>query len=165
MSLTLILTRHGKSDWSGEEEDFDRVLAPRGVKAAAALGRWLVAEGHLPDTALVSPAARTVETFERIAAALPRRPEAVYRQPLYHAAPATILDAIRGATGSCLLYVGHNPGIGMAAVRLAAEAPDHDQFDAYPTGATTVFRFETDRWSEIAEGAGEVVDFVVPREL
>ena len=165
MSLTLILTRHGKSDWTGEEEDFDRMLAPRGQKAATALGRWLAEEGHLPDTALVSPAARTVETFERIAGELPSRPEVTYHQPLYHAAPATILGAIRQATGECLLYVGHNPGIGMAAERLAVEAPDHDQFDAYPTGATTVFRFDVDRWTEIAEGAGEVLDFVVPREL
>ena len=165
MTLTLILTRHGKSDWSGEEEDFDRMLAPRGIKAAGALGAWLVEEGHLPDTALVSPAVRTIQTFEGIAAGLPSRPEVTYHQPLYHAAPATILDAIRKASGDCLLYVGHNPGIGIAAERLAMEAPDHDQFDAYPTGATTVFRFDVESWAEVREGAGEVVDFVVPREL
>ena len=165
MSLTLILTRHGKSDWTGEQDDFDRVLAPRGVKAATALGRWLAGELYVPDAALVSPAARTVETFERIAAELPERPEATYLQPLYHAAPATILDAIRKVEAPCLLYVGHNPGIGIAAARLAGEAPDHDQFDAYPTGATTVLRFEIHRWSDLRENAGEVVDFVVPREL
>ena len=165
MTRTLILTRHGKSDWTGEEEDFDRILAPRGIKAATALGRWLAAEGHLPDAALVSPAARTVETFERIASELSRRPDVTYHQPLYHAAPATILDAIRKARGDCLLYVGHNPGIGMAADRLASEPPDHDQFDAYPTGATTVLRFDIEDWSALTQGAGEVIDFVVPREL
>ena len=165
MSRTLILTRHGKSDWGGTEDDFDRALAPRGERSAAALGTWLAEEGLRPNTALVSSARRTVETYAGIAAALGEAPEPALKDNLYHAAPFTILDEVRKAEGETVLLVGHNPGIAMAAAALVSAAPDHPRFDDYPTGATTVIRFDIDDWRDLAEGTGTVAAFVIPREL
>ena len=165
MSRTLILSRHGKSDWGGDEDDHDRTLAPRGERAAEALGRWLAVEGLRPDQALVSSARRTVETFAGIAEALGDAPEPKYMDRLYHAAPSTILDTLRRAEGKTVMLVGHNPGIAMAAAALVAEAPDHPRFGDYPTGATTVIRFDIEAWPELAEGSGTVAAFVIPREL
>jgi len=38
---TLILLRHAKSDWSGDETDVARPLAKRGRRQAPDAGRWL----------------------------------------------------------------------------------------------------------------------------
>ncbi|MGB5457997.1 MAG: histidine phosphatase family protein, partial [Gammaproteobacteria bacterium] len=41
MSRTLILLRHGKSDWNTDDDDFDRPLKKRGKNASAMVGEWL----------------------------------------------------------------------------------------------------------------------------
>jgi phosphohistidine phosphatase len=166
MTLTLILTRHAKSSWEDPAlDDFNRPLNDRGRRAAAALGEWLTSRGYLPEAAVLSPARRTVETFDRLGA-----PFAEVRRSsvpaLYEADAGTIMEVLRGQDGAqCLILVGHNPGIGDAAATLAATPPRHAQFSRYPTGATTVLRFPGDDWSALADGAGDAVDFVVPREL
>jgi phosphohistidine phosphatase len=41
----LLIMRHGKSDWEGGVADHERPLAPRGVRAAQSMGRFLAAAG------------------------------------------------------------------------------------------------------------------------
>ena len=60
----LILFRHGKAEAdSASGDDFDRRLAPRGVRESAAMGRSLAELGMCPDLVLASPSARTRETW------------------------------------------------------------------------------------------------------
>ncbi len=166
MTLRLIIIRHAKSSWGDPlADDHDRVLNDRGHRSADAIGDWLASSGHLPDTALCSTAARTVETLDRITARLPSRPEISYVRRLYHADPGTILDAVREATGSTVAVIGHNPGIGGFADAMAAAAPDHPDFQRYPTAATTILEFDTDQWQNVRPSAGRTLDFVVPRDL
>ena len=66
---TLLLLRHGKSDWSAGVSDADRPLAKRGRKAARAIGEFLSRAGAVPDVVVSSPARRAVETAELVAAA------------------------------------------------------------------------------------------------
>jgi phosphohistidine phosphatase len=84
---------------------------------------------------------------------------------LYDAPAERMLDVLRGAAADPVLLIGHNPGIGEFAARLAIAPPAHERFEDYPTGATTVFRFVRDAWANIGWGEGEVVDFVTPRQL
>ena len=50
----LILLRHGKAESeSVSGDDFDRRLAPRGVRESAAMARTLAELGFVPDVALV----------------------------------------------------------------------------------------------------------------
>lgn len=162
MTLRLTLIRHAKSSWDGEEPDHDRTLSPRGREAADALGRWLV--GQVPEEALCSAAARTRETWARIAGAC-HGPEARPVPELYHADPATILRVLRTATAPHVAIIGHNPGIATFAHRIAARPADHARFGDYPTGATTVITFDAPNWAEVSWGMGQVVDFVIPRDL
>jgi phosphohistidine phosphatase len=60
---TLIVLRHGKSDWSGGEPDHLRPLARRGRRQAPEAGRWLAHNVAAIDLAVVSPAERTRETW------------------------------------------------------------------------------------------------------
>ena len=163
----LILIRHAKSAWDDPEaEDHDRVLNERGRRAASALGAWLAEKRIVPGQALVSDSARTVETWQRIAAALPAAPEAELVPALYLAGPARMLDVLRAhGRADTVAMVGHNPGIGEFAAEMVAAPADHPRFAHYPTGATTVMDLPVPPWSEVAFGTAKVADFIVPRDL
>jgi phosphohistidine phosphatase len=166
MTAKLILTRHAKSDWGDPSlDDHDRPLNDRGRRSADAIGKWLASERHLPDMLISSTAMRTRETWALISRALPVGIAARWERRLYHAGPQDILDVLRRAQGQTILMLGHNPGIGTAAANLAAAPHPHPRFADYPTGATTVFRFDIDDWAEADWRGATIVDFIVPREL
>lgn len=166
MTLTLILSRHAKSDWGIPAlPDFDRPLNDRGRRAAPAIGRWLQARGYLPKEVILSGARRTVETWDGMAPAFDAAPVIRTDHRLYDAPAERMLAVLREAQASSVLLIGHNPGIGAFANRLAIAPPSNPRFEDYPTGATTVFRFFRELWADIGWGEGEVVDFVTPRQL
>ncbi|MCP5037073.1 MAG: histidine phosphatase family protein [Rhodobacteraceae bacterium] len=166
MTLRLILTRHAKSNWDNPAlEDHDRPLSRRGRASATAIGGWLADRNYSPDQVLCSSAARTQETWARIAAKLPAAPDPAILVALYLADPGEMLGELGGANGQCVMLIAHNPGSAWLAQGLARSAPPDTRFQNYPTAATTIFDFETDRWAEIEKGSGKVVDFVVPRDL
>ena len=114
---------------------------------------------------ILSGALRTVETWEHIAPAFDPAPPVRVERRLYDAPAERMLDVLRSAERGSTMLIGHNPGIGEFALRLAITPPDHPRFEDYPTGATTVFRFRRDAWGDVGWGDGEVADFVVPRDL
>lgn len=154
MTCRLILMRHCKSDWRIGLEDHERPLNPRGQRAAQALGDWLRDKDYLPDQALVSDAARTSETFARLALGT----DADYKTNLYLAPPNSIWAEVAACDPGTLLLIGHNPGIGDLATALAQGACVHPSFSAYPSGATAVF--DGADWNSL-----RFRDFVVPRDL
>lgn len=161
----LILTRHAKSAWDEPlTDDHDRPLNTRGRAAAAELGQWLASRDYLPDEVICSTAARTAETWERVAAALSGAPSARMEPRLYQAAPDRLLKLLQSASGTCVMMLAHNPGIGEFAAMLPAEPPQHADFARYPTCATLVVDFEIADWADLAPARGSVLDFFVPTE-
>jgi phosphohistidine phosphatase len=166
MTLTLILTRHAKSDWGTPAlPDYDRPLNDRGRRSATALGQWLAESGPRPAEVVLSGALRTVETWRGMAVAFDPPPPVRTERRLYDASAEGMLDVLRRTKASPVLLIGHNPGIGELADRLASAPPAHPRFGDYPTGATTVFRFPSESWADIGWGEGEVLDFITPRQL
>ncbi|MEM9475423.1 MAG: histidine phosphatase family protein [Pseudomonadota bacterium] len=166
MSRTLILMRHAKSSWSDASiDDFDRPLNNRGRKSSTALGAWLAARDLVPQEVLVSGARRTVETWQGIATHMPAQALMRSEPALYLAAAETIVATLRQATAPIVLLIGHNPGIGACAAQLVETAPEHEKFDQYPTGATTVMQFAGADWRSVSARQGQLLEFVVPREL
>lgn len=158
---TLILMRHAKSDWSHGVTDHERPLNSRGRKSAAALGQWLRDQGLVPDDALVSDAARTRETW----AGLDLPIEARFLPSLYHATAEKIFDLIKNESADTLLILGHNPDIAELAHRLIDTPPADLAFDNYPTGATTILRFDIGDWADLNFEQGQCVAFQTPRPL
>jgi phosphohistidine phosphatase len=166
MTLSLILTRHAKSDWGTPGlPDYDRPLNDRGRRSATALGHWLAENGPRPAEVVLSGALRTVETWRGMAVAFDPPPPVRTERRLYDASAERILDVLRVAKGSPVLLIGHNPGIGELANRLAIAPPRNPRFEDYPTGATTVFRFLRENWADVGWGEGEILDFITPRQL
>lgn len=160
----LILTRHAKSAWDDPAmADHDRPLNGRGRRSAMELGEWLHSRGYEPDEVLCSTAARTRETWARVAAApLEVTPRVTFAEALYHATPEQMLEVLKGATGDCVMMIGHNPGIAEFAASLPARAPADPDFHRYPTAATLVIDFQVPDWTGVSPGVGSVLDFFVP---
>lgn len=162
--LRLILMRHAKSDWNHPHlGDHDRPLNKRGVASAKALGGWLRRTGYQPDQVLSSSSERTGQTCVELA--LPDETPITFTRTLYLAEPEIMLDALRTATGQCVLMLGHNAGIAEMAERIVKAPPQHDRFADYPTGATLVVDFDAEAWKQIGWHQGQPIDFVIPREL
>ena len=130
-------------------------------RSAAALGSWLKENGYLPDQILSSSSQRTRETCD----GLKLDADTAFLDALYHAGPGQMLSVLKGATGQCVLMLGHNPGIALFAHDLVQEAPAHPRFGDYPTCATLVVDFPVEDWTELQPGTGRVVTFIIPREL
>lgn len=159
---TLLLMRHAKSDWGDPRlPDSARPLNTRGRRAATALGAWLHAQDLHPDQILCSPSVRTQETCTRLK--LDTAPDLI--DALYLAEADEMLAVLRRATGNLVLMLGHNPGIAEFAALLVANAPDHDRFDDYPTGATLMAQFDITDWSALQPGTGAVLQFLTPHDL
>jgi phosphohistidine phosphatase len=94
------------------------------------------------------------------------KPAVQWHRALYLAAAQNMLDMLRGAeTAQSVLMLGHNPGIAQFADMLVKLAPNHPRFRDYPTGATTIIEFPAETWADVDWGTGQVVDFIVPREI
>ena len=157
--------RHAKSSWGNPGvADHDRPLNKRGTDSAFLLGEWLREKDLLPDEALVSSARRTQETF----AGLNLKIDSTVKRELYHSSSDLLMETLYEATGECVIVIAHNPGIGDLALRLARmmrQHPNHSRFADYPTGATLVLQWDADSWGSIDWSQGEILEFIVPREL
>ncbi len=166
MTLRLILMRHAKSSSDHQGGDHARPLNNRGRNAATVIGGWLAAKGYVPVLVLCSNAERTAQTWALISAKLGGSPSVLFQRELYMAAAEKLFQVLRQVQDAkTVLILAHNPGIAVLASALADRAPAHRRFDDYPTAATTILYFETDSWNKLTPGTGQVVDFVVPRDL
>ena len=162
----LYLLRHAKSDW-GElaAPDIDRPLAPRGRKAARAVGRHLKSSGTSPELILCSPARRTRQTLELITEVWEVAPKVSFEPWLYAASASTLLANLQALPPKTLsaMLIGHNPSMEELAATLAGTGAELARLrDKFPTGALATLRVP--EWRQLAPGCAELVTFVVPRD-
>lgn len=110
---TLILLRHAKSDWSGDEADVDRPLAKRGRRQAPEAGQWLATHVGRIDMAVVSTAKRASDTWDLVSAELGDRPLTRPDEGVYAGSASELLEIVRslGEEYVTVVLVGHNPGL------------------------------------------------------
>lgn len=165
---TLYLLRHAKSSWDDPAlPDRKRPLAPRGRRDAKRIAKHFNRLGIDPELVLCSPAERTRETLALVRPALPRSAVSL-EDDLYGAPSDRLLERLRTVpedVGSVML-IGHTPGLQDLAVGLAAVGPELERLKAkFPTAALATLTLERTTWSELKEGDGELVAYVVPKEL
>lgn len=145
----LILLRHGKAEADSDTgEDFDRRLAPRGVRESEEMAAQLADMGFTPDLALVSPAARARGTWES-AGTVFTQAETRFDDELYHADSGTIrrVAEAAGEGFATVIVVGHNPGLQELTIRLLMEGSAPASLIAraqrnFPTASAAVFLFD-----------------------
>lgn len=160
----LILMRHAKSDWSGNVDDFERVLTKRGQKNCQALRTWFTENKIKPDVALVSSAKRTQLTFELIFGTPEIRPVSIqYQETLYEGDSAQIIQTIRkvASTHNTILVIAHNPSISQAAYSLCMLG-QKESLSIFPTGAFAMLSFPKPKFEY---NSGELIHFISGQTL
>jgi phosphohistidine phosphatase len=165
----LMLLRHAKAEWHDPSmADFDRHLSEAGRAAAERMGRAIGARGLAFDAALVSSAARAVETAADFGtgygAQLPARLEPL----VYLASVETLLGLVRRTDDGVarLLIVGHNPGLERLALLLSRQdAPLRSRVEGFPTSAFVHLELDVDHWSDAGPAGGRIETFLSPSDL
>ena len=161
----LILMRHAEAERAaGSGRDRDRALSARGRADAAAMGRALAGRGLRPDLALVSPAARTRQSWDLLHDAFGdvqvRDDEALYNGGAD--ALRRLVESVEDEAG-CLMVVAHNPGIHLLAVEYLVEgAASPSVLDrmsgGFPPVAAAIFGVD-------AAGRRTLEGYLQPRDL
>ncbi len=148
---TLVLLRHGKSDWSGPEPDVDRPLAKRGLRQAPEAGRWLASGVGPVDLAVVSAAERARQTWQLVADELGDQPPVRVEDRVYAASDSQLLEVVRDLPedAATVVVVGHNPGLEDLVEVLAGE------WVAMPTSGLAVLELRGP-WSSAGQAPCEV---------
>ncbi len=160
---TLLVMRHAKSDWGAASlGDHERALAPRGIKAARKMGRFLAESGTVPDLVISSTAVRALTTAELAGEAGAWGCDIVTSQDLYASDPDRVLDVIRETGNGIqrLLIAGHEPTwsalvgwlIGGGRVRM-------------PTAAVACLDLPKGDWIDLAPATCELRWLMTPRML
>lgn len=161
--LRLVLLRHGKSSWDDARlDDFERPLAPRGLRNVPEMGRRLARRGLVPDLVVSSPAVRALATARGVAREIGYREDRIREAPeLYLASPDEILATVRATPAGvgALMVVGHNPGLTELANRL-----DDIRLDNMPTAAMLCVEFNTGAWADIRPAEAELCWFDYPKK-
>jgi phosphohistidine phosphatase len=169
--LTLSLLRHAKSSWADARlRDAERPLSERGERAAPRMGAYMARLRIAPDLVLCSPAMRARQTLELVLPFLEGKPEVVYEEALYLAAPATMLKRLSKLPASVrhAMIVGHDPGMHNLALELAgtgAEAEMQALAEKFPTAGLAVIEFGVSSWPKVRPGGGRLAVFAAPRRL
>jgi phosphohistidine phosphatase len=143
MAQTLILLRHAKAVPWGYEDDFNRELAPRGIKHMRRLARWLPANLEVPQRVLCSSSQRTRETLAPLLEGWPLDQEKVtYTDEIYLAGTGSLHNLAQDAFESVdsLMMVGHNPGFEYLAFHYMDRRQTPDIYKM-ATGTLGVFEF------------------------
>ncbi|MBU2569522.1 MAG: histidine phosphatase family protein [Gammaproteobacteria bacterium] len=159
MTRTLMLLRHGKSDWEVDADDFDRPLKKRGKKAAVRIGQWMRKQKLTPGLIVTSPAVRALTTAERVGEALGFTDSEIIRDSrLYEAQLAdfkTVLSACPTDIGRVLL-VGHNPGLETLLHYLVADIETAEDGKLLATATLAVLTMPSD-WTKLGEHSAKLV--------
>ncbi len=159
MARTLMLLRHGKSDWEVDVDDFNRPLKKRGKKAAVRIGQWMRKKKLNPGLIVTSPAVRALTTAEITGEELGFVDSEIIRdQRLYEAELADfkfVLSACPADIGRILL-VGHNPGLETLLHYLVAGIETPADGKLLATATLAVLTMPSD-WTKLDEHSAKLV--------
>lgn len=158
---TIILFRHGKSDWNADfDHDHERPIGKRGRKAARAMGRFLTEVDQQADRIVTSSAVRARQTLEQAQEAGAWTAPVRVTDALYDASPDDVMEEIWAAPDAtaCLLLVGHEPTWSLMTGRLIGGGQVR-----FPTAAMARIDVEVERWNGVSFGSGTLMWFLPPK--
>jgi len=121
-----------------------------------------------PALVLCSSSLRARQTLEAIQPALGKGCRIEFAPELYAAPEEVLLAQLRALPESvrCVLFIGHNPGLQDLALSLVSSGADLARLkEKFPTCGLAAIALKNPSWSALKPGDGELVRYVVPREL
>ncbi|MFU8859340.1 MAG: SixA phosphatase family protein [Cyclonatronaceae bacterium] len=161
----LLVLRHAKSDWSDfGKSDFERPLAPRGLKDAPMMGETVRSMGMTPDKIVCSPARRAKETAELFAKGAAFKGELVFEDDLYGGSAEICRKIVSAYSGTqTVLLIGHNPVI---EEFLGVMCSGHVSAPVrMPTAALACLELTAPAIGEVYPGSGVLKWFLIPKML
>ena len=160
---SIILFRHGKSEWNTfYDSDHNRPLAPRGIKAAKKMGVFLANKKQVPDLVISSTAIRARTTVE-LAIEKGNWESAMILESAIYGGPPTVLLSIAQAqldTIKSICFVGHEPNFSMFISQACGLG--HIEFT---TANMAKIDFNVNNWKDIEFGKGVLDWLQKPKEL
>jgi len=160
---TVILFRHGKSDWkTNYGRDHDRPLARRGIKAAKKMGVYLSNIQEIPDLIISSTALRAKTTAELALKSGGWSSQLILERNIY------------GSSINDLIYILNQQNPKINIICLVGHEPTFSSFLTYstnspcpkfPTASMARIDFKTNIWKEISFGKGILAWMIKPKEL
>ena len=142
---TIIFIRHAQAV-AKASTDFERSLDVTGLSQAQASATAVAAQGLKPDVLYISPALRTRQTATPLIAQLAITPEhIVFQESLYNAEAHIYVDLLTSLENdlASVAFVGHNPGVSLAAHQLCNEV------GAFECGEVFAIVSSALKWSEV----------------
>jgi phosphohistidine phosphatase len=163
----LLLLRHGKSDWSTGDSDFDRPLKNRGKRNAQQMGAWLIQEALIPELILSSPANRALTTAEKLSKSMGGDVSIISQQhDIYGADVDDLLQVLSQVSEQYqrIMLVGHNPGLEDLLSYLTAQTPSPEDGKLLPTA--TLAHLETEQsWDSLSAHCARLISITRPKTL
>ena len=144
---SVILFRHGKSDWGAQyESDHDRPLASRGIRDAKRMGKFLSKRAEIPELILSSTALRTRETTKLAMEAGNWDVDIELEKEIYEASLEKILNIIKKQDNkyNSICLVGHEP-IFSTIITLIK----NKKKIVFPTATMAKISFSTIDWKKV----------------
>lgn len=171
--MRILLLRHAKSSWDRPGlSDHDRPLAPRGERAAPAMGAHFAGRDLRIDRIVSSTAARAASTAQLFRDHLDDQCPLTLRRDLYHADATDLLAIALEEAGSDdearIMLVAHNPGMHDLALFLCGEGEPEEvaRLQAkFPTGALAEFELPRRAADGVQPRSARLVRFLRPKDL
>jgi len=163
---TILLMRHGKSDWEEDVSDFERTLTARGKNDSPLMGKFLLKSGKIPLLIISSPAKRAKETSELLAKPANSKKKIEFNDSLYENSSGEIIRILQKIDDKIdtVMVIGHNPSIEEATKKLCfREMKSIESGIKFPTSAIICLEAEIESWSELYPGNCTIAWFVTPK--
>lgn len=162
MRRTLMLLRHGKSDWNNNlDSDFDRPLAPRGKQAAKRMAEMMIEREMEPELIITSPAVRALQTAQIVLTEIGDI-DVVEDEAVYEASLEDLLGTVQNLPDDVerVLMVGHNPGLEELATELTG-----DTGVVMKTCTLAIIQAKVKSWEDVTAGSAKLSALYNPRDL
>ena len=160
---SVIMFRHGKSDWDADYgPDHDRPLAKRGIKAAKKMGKYLAGLDQVPHIVVSSTAVRARTTVELAMEEGNWGSEYRLERGIYGSSPETLLNLLRNlpSDNNIACLAGHEPTFS-SFITMSTDSG----WVRFPTASMARIDFDVLQWQDVRFGEGTLAWLMRPKEL
>ncbi|MBI88976.1 MAG: phosphohistidine phosphatase [Candidatus Marinimicrobia bacterium] len=163
MSKSVIIFRHGKSDWDAAFDcDHNRPVSKRGKKDAKKMGKYLNRIEQDPDLTISSTALRARDTAKLAMEYGKWNNNIIYERKIYGGSAEVILQVIsqQNSKYNNICVVGHEPILSSFIAKCNNSPPLK-----FPTASMARIDFEINNWNHINFKFGNLVWLLKPKEI